>query len=140
MDTQTETKGEFKNWLYWEEEIFEHETVGPFYFKKEGNSYVSAFRAARKHMNGGSIMHGGCTMTFADFSLFAIAYDHVDRGVTIAFNSEFLSGPMIGQLIEARGEVLRAGRSLVFVRGIVTADGVPALNYSATIKKLKPKV
>ena len=72
---------------------------------------------------------------------FGIAYKHIDEnyGVTVAFTSEFLSGPKIGQLIEARGEVLRAGSSIVFVRGIITADGVSALNFSGTIKKFKPR-
>lgn len=141
MTPYTETDGEFAGWMTWKQEIFEYETAGPFYFKPEGDSYVSAFRAARKHMNAGDVMHGGCLMAFADFALFGIAYKHIDEnyGVTVAFTSEFLSGPKIGQLIEARGEVLRAGSSIVFVRGIITADGVSALNFSGTIKKFKPR-
>ena len=79
-------------------------------------------------------------MTFADFSLFAIAQDvfgNDSYGLTVAFNSEFLSGATLGQLIEARGDVLREGGSLIFVRGILTADGVPCLNFSATLKRIK---
>jgi hypothetical protein len=30
-----ETEGEFKQWLSWKEEVFEFETAGPFYFRKE---------------------------------------------------------------------------------------------------------
>lgn len=135
-----ETQGEFKDWLTWPTEAFEYEAAGPFYFKKIDDEYVSAFRARPKHLNSGGTVHGGCLMTFADFALFAIAADHIDYyGVTVAFTSEFLSGPKTGQLIEARGEVLRAGGSIVFVRGIITADGDPALNFSGTIKKVRPK-
>jgi len=94
---------------------------------------------AKKHMNASGAMHGGCLMTFADFALFTIAHDYIDfYAVTVAFTSEFLSGPVAGQLMEARGEVLKAGRSIIFVRGVITADGVPALNFSGTIKKIKP--
>jgi hypothetical protein len=38
-------------------------------------------------------------------------------------------------MVEARGEVVRNGGSLVFMRGLVTAEGRPALNFSAIIKK-----
>ena len=41
------------------------------------------------------------------------------------------------QLIECRGEVVRAGASLVFVRGVITTAGRPLLNFSSIIKKLR---
>lgn len=134
--------GPFKGWYNWPDEPFEHQTAGPFYFRRDGGEIVSVFVCERKHMNGGGVMHGGCLMTFADFALFAIANDHLPEdgyGVTVAFSSEFLSGPVVGQRIEARGEVLRAGGSLIFVRGLVTADGEPALNFSGTIKRIGNK-
>jgi len=34
---------------------------------------------------------------------------------------------------------LKAGGSIIFVRGVITADDEPALNFSGTIKKLKPR-
>ena len=141
MELITETKGEFAGWKTWPAEVFEYETAGPFYFREEEGEYVSAFRLGRKHMNAGGVAHGGCLMAFADFTLFAIAADHIDEnyGATVAFTSEFLSGPTEGQLIEGRGEVLRAGSSIIFVRGILTGDGVPCLNFSGTIKKFKPR-
>lgn len=79
-------------------------------------------------------------MTFADYALFGIAHEYIGQdeyGLTVAFTSEFLSGPKVGQWIEARGEVLHAGRSIIFVRGLLTADGTPALNFSGTIKRVR---
>ena len=133
--------GEFDGWFNWPDEPFEAKTAGPFFYRKDGDDYVSAFRCEEKHLNGGGVMHGGCLMTFADFSLFTIAHDHMQDsyGLTVAFASEFLDGAELGELIEARGEVLRAGRSIIFVRGIVTANKRPCLNFSGTIKKVKPK-
>ncbi|MCI4645986.1 MAG: PaaI family thioesterase [Hyphomonadaceae bacterium] len=133
--------GEFAGWSYWEDEPYEAETVGPFFFRLEGETPVAAFRAERRHMNGAGVVHGGCLLSFADFSLFAIANHAMDGGygLTVALTSEFLSGPKEGALVEARGEVLRAGGSLIFVRGIVTGDGVPCLNFSGTIKRLRNK-
>ena len=132
-------EGEFKGWSYWDEEPFEAETAGPFYFKLEDDVPVAAFRAQRKHMNGAGVVHGGCLLAFADFALFAFASHAMDGayGLTVGLNSEFLAGPKEGALIEARGEVLRAGGSLVFVRGIVTGDGEACLNFSGTIKRLR---
>jgi len=130
-------EGEFAGWSTWPEEPFEHDTAGPFYFRVDEQGSVAAFRAQHKHMNAGGVVHGGCLMAFADFSLFAIAHDKMDGlyGVTVAFNSEFLSGPPEGAFIEARGEVLRAGKSIIFVRGLITGDGKPCLNFSGTIMR-----
>ena len=131
------TTGEFAGWQTWETDPFEHGAAGPFYFRTDEAGPVTAFRAEQKHMNGGNVMHGGCLMTFADFSLFALAHEDEEgvSGVTVAFNAEFLSGAVVGDYIEARGDVLRNGKSLIFVRGIVTAEGRPVLNFSGTIKK-----
>lgn len=139
MATVTIETGDWAGWTTWPEEPFEYETAGPFYFRIDDKGPVAAFRAERKHMNAGGVMHGGCLMTFADFALFAIAHPVMDGGygLTVAFTSEFLDGPKVGEWVEARGEVLRAGRSLVFVRGIVTADGRPCLNFSGTLKKVR---
>ncbi len=139
MKPVLQTEGEFEGWYYWPTEDFEFGTAGPFYYRKQGDEYVSRFRAAKKHLNGGRTVHGGCLMTFADFALFAIAHDEIPYyAVTVAFTSEFLSAAQEGQLMEARGEVLKSGRSMIFVRGLITADGEPCLNFSGTIKKLKP--
>ena len=136
MPPVTIESGEWAGWINWPDEPFEYETTGPFYFRVDDQGPVAAFRAERKHMNGGGVMHGGCLMTFADFALFAIANKEMDGGfgLTVAFTSEFLDGPKVGEWIEARGEVLRrpvAG----LVRGLVTADGRPCLNFSGTLKK-----
>lgn len=142
MQSITMTEGEFAGWSTWPNEPFEHDTAGPFYLRQdEDGNMVAAFRAERKHMNAGGVVHGGALMTFADFALFALAHtgDDDGYGVTVAFTSEFLSGALEGELIEARGEVMGGGRSITFVRGVVTGDGRPVLNFSGTIKKRHTK-
>ncbi len=141
MAQVTVTEGEFAGWSYWDEEPFEAETVGPFHVRVDEDGPVAAFRAERRHMNGAGVVHGGCLMAFADFALFSIAHHAMDGayGLTVAFTSEFLEGPKEGALIEARGDVLRVGGSLVFVRGLVRADGRACLNFSGTIKRLRTR-
>ena len=138
MEAKLITEGEFAGWSTWPNEPFEHDTAGPFYLKEDSDGkMVAAFRAQRKHMNAGGVVHGGALMTFADFALFALAHNSENDGygVTVAFTSEFLSGALDGELIEARGEVMGGGRSITFVRGVITGDGRPVLNFSGTIKK-----
>ena len=138
MQSKQITEGEFAGWHTLPNEPFEHDAAGPFYLREDENGkMVAAFRAERKHMNAGGVVHGGALMTFADFALFALAHsgDEDGYGVTVAFTSEFLSGALEGEYLEARGEVMGGGRSITFVRGVITADGRPVLNFSGTIKK-----
>ena len=130
--------GDFAGWQVWQSDAFE-QRAGPFYEKldEEGRP-VSAFRAEPRHMNGAGFMHGGCLMTFADGALFTIARESMDggHGVTMNLSGDFLDAVRVGQLVEARGEVTRAGGKTIYVRGIVTADGSPALSFTGIIRKL----
>ena len=132
-------EGEFAGWYHWNHDPFETRS-GPFFMRREADgSYVSAFRAEPRHMNGGGFMHGGCLMTFADFALFAIATDELADGgqaVTMNLASDFLGSAQPGALMEARGEVTRGGGKTIFVRGLITADGAPCLSFTGIIRKL----
>ncbi len=133
------TEGEWAGWRIWSSDPYEL-LSGPFYCRRnEAGRMVCAFRAEKKHMNGGGFMHGGCLMTFADYALFCIATDDLGDGgsVTASLNGEFIDSAGVGDLIEATGEVVRAGGSLVFIRGIVSTSGRPLLNFSAIIKKVR---
>jgi uncharacterized protein (TIGR00369 family) len=131
-------EGEFAGWRYWQGDPFETR-AGPFFFRREENgSHVCAFRAEPRHMNGNGFMHGGCLMTFADFALFAIATDALkgDHAVTLNLAGDFLGPIRSGALVEARGEVMRGGGKTIFVRGLVTGDGEPALSFTGIIRRL----
>jgi acyl-coenzyme A thioesterase PaaI-like protein len=81
-------------------------------------------------------------MTFADFCLFVIARD-VTQGVgsvTATFNCELVGTAREGDLVECTGEVVKAGRSMVFVRGIISnaaAGGEPMASFSSVLKKTR---
>lgn len=138
MPASIETEGEFSGWTSWKDEPFEYHTAGPFYFTNDEHGPVAAFRTAHKHMNAGGVVHGGCLMSFADFALFALGHEAMDGGygVTVAFTAEFLDGAREDERLTARGDILREGASLVFVRGLIRGeDGRPVLNFSGTLKK-----
>jgi acyl-coenzyme A thioesterase PaaI-like protein len=52
-------------------------------------------------------------------------------------NCEFLVPAQAGQLLLARGERTGGGRSLVFARGRITANGQPVLAFSGVMKRVK---
>lgn len=137
----TMQEGEFAGWQYWQGDPYETRS-GPFYHRRETDgSYVSAFRAQPHHMNGSGFMHGGCMMTFADFALFAIATEELkgEHAVTLNLSGDFLGAINVGALVEARGEVTRGGGKTIFVRGLVTGDGTPALSFTGIIRRLSKR-
>ncbi|HUQ14290.1 MAG TPA: PaaI family thioesterase [Novosphingobium sp.] len=132
------TEGEWAGWSSWQSDAFE-QRAGPFYerFDADGRG-TCAFRAEERHMNGGGFMHGGCLLTFADSAIFTFARREIagHHSVTMNLSGDFLDSARVGELVEATGEVTRAGHKTVFVRGIATADGRPVLSFTAIIKKI----
>ena len=57
-------------------------------------------------------------------------------GVTIARLPVNRVHPEVGMLGGTRGEIVRAGRSIVFLRGILTSAGRPLLTFSGTVKRI----
>ena len=134
--------GDWAGWRTWSGMDPYEDQSGPFYFKEDDAGRVTtAFRAEKKHMNGGGFMHGGCMMTFADFSLFAISWKELgaQHAVTVSLNGEFLGPARPGDLVTATGEVTKAGGSLLFVRGLVSTGSSPMLNFSGVIKKIRSR-
>lgn len=132
--------GEFAGWRTWTRDSYESHS-GPFWHRMEDDGTIRcAFRVEKKHLNGGGNVHGGCFMTFADYCLFAFASPIMQGpGVTVSFGCEFLDAAREGELIEATGEVTRAGASLVFLRGLLKSGERPLFTFSGTIKRLKRK-
>jgi acyl-coenzyme A thioesterase PaaI-like protein len=59
--------------------------------------------------------------------------------VTVSLNGEFVGPANVGDLVEATGEVVRAGGSLVFMRGLISTGGRPMMTFSGVVKKTKPR-
>jgi len=137
------TEGEWAGWSRRERNESFESIAGPYYFRTDlPGGARQAFRAEPRHMNAGGFMHGGCIMSFADFCLFSLARPELRTayGVTATLNGEFTGSVHVGDLVEGSGEIVKAGGSLIFVRGLVTTSGKPVLNFSGVIKKVKPRV
>jgi uncharacterized protein (TIGR00369 family) len=136
--TKAITEGEWAGWRNWGADAFEDMT-GPFVYRVEdGGKVRCAFRAGKQHMNGGGFMHGGCLMTFADYAMFCIATGELAGGgaVTLSFASEFIATAKAGDLIEATGEIVKAGKSVIFVRGEIFTGARMLLTFSGVIKRV----
>jgi uncharacterized protein (TIGR00369 family) len=137
----TETReGPWSGWKGWRGELypFEH-MVGPFYFRSSEAGLVRcAFRVEAKHLNGSGRVHGGCMATFADYAAYCIAWEELKRGasVTAALDCQYIGSAALGDLVEAGGEIIKAGRSLVFVRGLITCGASPLLAFSGLVRRL----
>jgi uncharacterized protein (TIGR00369 family) len=138
----TEAEGPWAGWSHYPGGDPYEDLAGPFYWKiGDDGRPVCAFRAERKHMNGGGFLHGGCVMSFADFCLFVIAREAIQdaMSVTATFNGEFVGTAHEGDLVTCTGEVVKAGRSMVFVRGTIMNGEEPVMSFSSVLKKTRPR-
>lgn len=134
------TSGEWAGWRPIQGNDPYEDHAGPFYNRAdEAGRGVTAFRVQRRHLNGTGSLHGGCAMTLADLALFVIADYAMDLGpaVTVTLNGEFIGPAHEGDLVAASGEIVHAGGSLVFLRGLISTSGRPVLSFSGVLKRLK---
>jgi uncharacterized protein (TIGR00369 family) len=96
--------------------------VGPVLERVEDGRRIFAFQADERHANDRGVVHGGMLMTFADQAFGELVLDSVGRRLcaTVQLNTQFIAAVLVGDFVEGRAEVVRATRSLVFVRGMLT--------------------
>jgi uncharacterized protein (TIGR00369 family) len=110
------------------------ELVGPIWRHEEGGQLRFGFVALPKHGNRAGNLHGGMLMTFADQAM-AMTARQATSGkphATIELNIQFVGTVRIGEFVEARCEVVRATRSVVFMqakmfvgdRTVATTNGI----------------
>lgn len=117
--------------------------VGPYYYREEaGGRMIAGLRLEARHMNSYGTVHGGCLVTLADSAMFIIAKDILNRApcATVSLTSEFVGAARLGQLVTATGEVVKAGGSLIFVRGLIRADDDPTLVFTGVIRKFRTPI
>ncbi len=127
----------WQGWWKWTGQDPFEDASGPFFVKRDERGIVTGFLPDMKNVNGHGTVHGGALMTFADYSLFMIAGTAGDEviGVTVTMNCEFVNSAQPGQLLTGRGECVRAGRSLIFIRGMIYSGDDAVMSFSGTIKR-----
>ena len=98
------------------------DTVGPFYGKSDGNGLVIGLRVAPKHLNRRRVVHGGMICSFSDFAMGETARRTSEPPrayVTANLSTDFAGNAREGDWIEARCDVMHAGRRVVFINCFV---------------------
>jgi acyl-coenzyme A thioesterase 13 len=108
---------------------------GPLY--QRSNPIGLGFFSEDHHSNINGVVHGGMLATLADIGLFFIASegDDVMNGATLSLNLNYIAPAPLGTFIHAEGQVIRAGRSIIFAEGRVLGKGEVLVTFSGTIKR-----
>jgi len=111
---------------------------GPIWIKAESDSLVGGFRVEQRHCNPSGNCHGGMIATFCDLHLAMAAIFQARLAVflipTINLSVDYLAPTLIGAWVEARAEIAKITRGMVFVNEIVMADGEPVARANAIYK------
>jgi uncharacterized protein (TIGR00369 family) len=112
---------------------------GPLYVRRTDSAFQLGFRVERRHCNMMGICHGGMMATFCDMLLPLAAHvlaPEVGRRFlpTINLQIDYLAASPLGAWVQGEAELLRATRSLVFMQGLVQADGVSVARVSGIFK------
>lgn len=113
--------------------------VGPFWWRQEEGGRAYGLLCAEKHRNERGTIHGGMIATLADHGIGLIVWDSVNRRpcATIQMNMHFIGACRVGDFIEIRGEILRAGRSVIYARGLLTVADKPVAGVDGVWKLLE---
>ena len=141
MTRETITTGELAGWTRWRREPDGRfaSLLGDFYFREAAGGGVECrMETDRRHSNGLGYIHGGCIMSFIDMAMFGFIFRQLENNaaVTLSCATDFLSAGIVGKPIEASGEILKETGKLLFVRGLVTQDGVNVASFTGTMRKI----
>ena len=110
---------------------------GPLLHKRDGKQFLLGMRVEKQHCNPMDVCHGGMLMSFVDMAMpmGAIYQEDIHRFMpTISLTTDFLAPVPLGAWLEARTDVLRVTRSMVFAQCVVMADEVLAVRASGVFK------
>ncbi len=111
---------------------------GPLYARRRDGGFQLGFRVEPRHCNPMNICHGGMMATFCDMLLPLSAHMLSDVGnrflPTINLQIDYLAASPLGAWVQGEAQVLRTTRSLVFMQGLVHADGTPVARVSGIFK------
>ena len=112
---------------------------GPLYTRRTESGVQVGFRVEDRHTNPMKSCHGGMLSSFADMLLPMTAH-HVCAEVkgrflpTISLQIDYLAQAPLGAWVQGEAQVMRVPRSMIFMQGLVTADGVNVARVSGIFK------
>jgi uncharacterized protein (TIGR00369 family) len=112
--------------------------IGPVFEQGAKGERRFGFRVDERHVNMRGVIHGGMLMTFADAAFGQAAWDACDHAnvVTLNMQSQFLAPAKAGDWVEVLPVLTRRTKSLIFLRGDFTVDGLAVFCVSSVWKIL----
>lgn len=110
---------------------------GPLLHRQDGKQFLLGMRVEKRHCNTMDVCHGGLLMSFVDMAMpMGVVYqENLNRFLpTISLTTDFLAPVPLDSWLEARTDVLRVTRSMVFAQCLVQADGTTAVRASGVFK------
>jgi uncharacterized protein (TIGR00369 family) len=143
MSRERITDGPNAGWTRWRREPDGRfaSLLGDFYFREGAAGVECRMETDRRHSNGLGYIHGGFIMSFIDMAMFAFIFRQLENSaaVTLSCATDFLSAGIVGKPIEAHGEILKETGKMLFVRGLVTQEGVNVASFTGTMRKVPRK-
>ncbi|HEX4409315.1 MAG TPA: PaaI family thioesterase [Xanthobacteraceae bacterium] len=108
--------------------------AGPLWHKGDA---LYGFLAEQKHLNFNNVVHGGMMTTLADqaMGMTAMRANGHKPHATIELNIQFIGAVRLGEFAEAHCEVVRATRSIIFMRA-TTLVGTRVVGTATGIWKI----
>ena len=114
MKKKLQIPGGFKPYKTIEGKFAAH--VGPYFIKNKFPDTIFGIYIQNYQTNLNEVAHGGFLMAYADSVGGFCAYNTVKKSiVTINLNSNFIRHVPLGAWLEARGNVKKYGRRLIFI-------------------------
>jgi acyl-coenzyme A thioesterase PaaI-like protein len=112
-----------EGWAPWAEATF-NSHVGGFYCREGGGANEYGFLADERHGNTRGVVHGGVFGVVFDTALGLAGREASGQlpSATVQLSLNFVDALRIHEFAIIRCEVVRATRSLIFVRGVMTAQ------------------
>lgn len=99
--------------------------VGPFWMRGENQTREVGLVAEARHCNSHlGTVHGGVLMTFSDVGMGLGVVDALGapKCATADLHIQFISAAKLGDFLICKPELIRATKSMVFMRGVISVD------------------
>mgnify|MGYP001461265123 CR=1 FL=1 len=104
--------------------------AGSFWLREDNDGgFTVGTLIAEDQSNLDGFAHGGFLLTFADFAI-----TFTTRSITINLSADFMRAGRIGDWIEARINVRKRSRSLLFADAIITSGGDDLMRVSGIFR------
>ena len=117
------------------------QAVGPIYVKREAGRSIFGLLVEEVHCNAKDMCHGGMLASLADVVLGIGGLEQAAVSgffVTVNLTQDFLAPVPLGAWLEARVELLKATRTMMFVQGVFTVEGEPVLRANGVFRMPRP--